>query len=187
MNLQSIIDSANFRTNAVAELTHAINELDVPGLEQILALVAERIESKTGAMKRAREVLEEEQKKREAFDHKAHVAKTIARAEKGVRTRKANKAKKIAAKKTKPINAGAYRVREELAAAENGITSKQLSERTKLVSSAVYYHLKHLGAYSNGAGLWWTDKKMYLARFLIAKRGGKAKKNALANGAAATP
>jgi hypothetical protein len=182
MNLQSIIDSANFRTNAVAELTHAINELDVPGLEQILALVAERIESKTGAMKRAREVLEEEQKKREAFDLKAHVAKTIARAEKGVRTRKANAAKKKVEAKT------SIRGRAITDALKSdpkaGISVKAICAHTQLSISNVYAQLKKLGAYSNGQGLWWADKKAYLARFPIAGRGKKAAKNKLANGAA---
>jgi hypothetical protein len=178
------------RDAAVAELCRAIDELDEQTLQRILVYAVDRLEQFSHGDPRVKLVRNPDgtpqiTQLEEAIFYKKETEKRIARAEKGVRTRKANKAKKEAAKKTtKPINAGAYRVREELAAAENGITSKQLSERTKLVMSAVYYHLKRLGAYSNGKGLWWADKKTYLARFPIAGRGKKAAKNKLANGAA---
>jgi hypothetical protein len=185
MNLQSIIDQSKMRDNAVAELCRAIDELDQAALQRVLAHVADRLQ---GGVIHARETsplgrsILEAERRTEDFNHKAHVAKTIARAERGVRTRKANAAKKKA-------EAGAsIRGRAVIDALKSnpkaGISVKAICNGTGLSVSNVYAQLKKLGAYSNGEGLWWTDKKTYLARFPIAGRGKKAAKNKLANGAA---
>jgi hypothetical protein len=47
MNLQSIIDNSRLRDHAVADLSLAINELDLFALERILDHVASRIEALT--------------------------------------------------------------------------------------------------------------------------------------------
>ena len=96
MNLESIISASRMRDNAVAELCKAIDELDLAALHRIVAYAASRIEAiEHYDLVGDPRVLED-------------TAKRIARAEKGVRTRRRNatKAKKFIAadahKKPKP-------------------------------------------------------------------------------------
>lgn len=207
MNLQSIIDNSRMRDNAVAELCKAIDELDEATLHRVIAYAAARIESieHYGQTPEARQ----DAKNRNfatvyAADPKdiikalrdntaaAAAAKRIARAEKGVRTRRRNAAKakksKAKLKSAKPnVNAtkGAANARiieTLLLNATQGISANDLIVRAHVAHPTLYKHLKKLGAYSNGAGLWWLDKKTYLARFPIAgskKSSRPTPKNAL--------
>lgn len=103
MNLQSIIDNSRMRDNAVAELCKAIDELDEAALHRVIAYAAARIESiehygREGTVGPYIEKLQAEGLAKET-------RKRIARAEKGVRTRKRNAAKaktpKLSKKATK--------------------------------------------------------------------------------------
>jgi hypothetical protein len=182
MNLQSIIDNSRARDNAVAELSLAINELDLPGLERLLEHVANRIQDaqnpefkpSTRIEQQTARIARQDTKMRnfsalysadpktiEAELHKKTTAKAIARAEKGVRTRKRNAAKagsKYTARgkhaktpKPKPLKAFSntrVAIKEWMEKHPEGLRVEHLVNYTGVGATAVYAHLKALGAKS---------------------------------------
>jgi hypothetical protein len=114
------------------------------------------------------------------------VQEAAARAEKAVRTktRKANAKKRPRRRNDAPRGIALRHVIAEALRSDPkaGATAKDIASTAKIRLSTVYTYLKAIGAYSNGKGRWWFDKKTYLANFPIA---GKKKK--AANGAATSP
>lgn len=160
MNLQNIVDEARLRDSAVVEICKALDELDAPALERILVYVVDKINMKQIALAAAvigggGAFLEEAK----SDDSKKN-------------TRKANATKKKKAEK-KPIH---DLITAALRSDEKGMTVEGIRNYTALSKSAIYTQLKKLGAYSNGKGRWWVDRKSYL---VPAKRQG-------VNGAAAS-
>ena len=178
MNLQSIIDNSRMRDNAVAELCKAIDELDDAGLVRVLAHIEERV---TKWPLTSPHFGDRAQLEVEAERHKAHVQKTIARAEKGVRTRKRNATKaktpKLSKKSTKLnividfVTANPGRSPTELGAALN-MSDKNVSN---YLTPAKKAHLLY-----NEKGKWYPSQRQI--------QGHPRAKNALKklNGAAET-
>jgi DNA-binding NarL/FixJ family response regulator len=195
-SIESIIEQAEQRDHNFAEICRALDELDTSTLERVLVYAVQRREAFNHGDPRTRfaaEALPDLEKAKnivceaEALTGTTRraIARVMARAEKAVRTRnlKRNaKARKANAKRPRREDLS-HQVAEVLRSdPKAGVTAKDIASATKIRLGTVYTYLKAIGAYSNGKGRWWIDKKAYLANFPIA---GKKKK--AANRAATSP
>lgn len=176
-SIESIIEQAEQRDHNFAEICRALDELDMPTLERVLVYTVQRREAFNHGNPRIKLVVDEplpdlEKAKNIVRPVLKREAKEAASADKAVKrnaeTRKAN------TKTSRRREALSHQIADALQSDPKvGVTAKNIAFHTNLRLGTIYAHLKALGAYSNGKGRWWVDKKTYLANFPIA---GKKKK-----------